>query len=77
MIKVRFLTVSAGAGGVIRPGDIVEVSESEARLLVNRGYAVEVEPAVKEPKPEPEKKDPKPEPKSTPKAAKKKTPKES
>jgi len=47
LIKVKFITTSAGAGGVIRPGDVVEVSESEASLLINRKYAVLVEPAVK------------------------------
>jgi len=51
--KVRFLTTSAGAGGVIRPGDVIEVSESEAKILVAHGYAVEIEPSVKKPKSEP------------------------
>lgn len=38
-MKVKFKTLSAGASGIIRPGDIVEVSESEGKLLVERGYA--------------------------------------
>lgn len=63
MTKVRFLTTSAGAGGVIRPGDVVEVSESEAKLLIDCGYALGVEPAAKpkpEPKPKPETEERKP-----------------
>ncbi len=57
-MKVKFKTLSAGASGVIRPGDVVEVSESEAKLLIDGGYAgaVESAPEVKaetEPVPEP------------------------
>lgn len=60
-MKVKFKTLSAGASGVIRPGDIVEVSDSEAKLLISCGYADAVEsvkPEVKtetqpEPAPEP------------------------
>ena len=56
-MKVRFLALSAGASGIIRPGDIVEVSDSEAKLLISCGYADAVEsvkPEVKaEPTPEP------------------------
>lgn len=39
MTKVRMLTTSAGPQGVIRPGEVIEVSESEARLLVKFRYA--------------------------------------
>ena len=53
MIKVRFITTSAGAGGIIRPGDVVEVSESEAKILTTHGFAEIVEPTVKTPKTEP------------------------
>lgn len=42
-MKVRFKTISAGPNGAIYPGDVVEVSESEAKLLINGGYAVAVE----------------------------------
>ena len=58
-MKVKFKTLSAGASGIIRPGDVVEVSESEAKLLIDGGYAEAVEtgkPEVKtetEPVPEP------------------------
>jgi hypothetical protein len=38
-MKVKFKTLSAGASGIIRPGDVVEVSDSEGKLLVERGYA--------------------------------------
>ena len=38
-MRVKFLTVSAGPGGVIRPGDVIEVSEGEAKLLIDGGYA--------------------------------------
>lgn len=57
-MKVKFKTLSAGASGIIRPGDVVEVSESEAKLLIDGGYAEAVEsvkPEVKtETQPEPE-----------------------
>lgn len=56
-MKVKFKTLSAGASGIIRPGDVVEVSESESKLLIDGGYAEAVEsvkPEVKtEPQPEP------------------------
>ena len=56
-MKVRFLALSAGASGVIRPGDVVDVSDSEGKLLIDGGYADAVEPVkldVKvEPTPEP------------------------
>ena len=38
-MKVKFKTLSAGPTGVIRVGDIVDVSESEAELLVRVGCA--------------------------------------
>lgn len=37
-VKVKMLTVSAGPKGVLRIGDIAEVAESEAALLVENGY---------------------------------------
>jgi len=43
-MKVRFLALSAGASGVIRPGDVVDVPDSEAEMLINRGYAEALEP---------------------------------
>lgn len=55
-MKVKFKTLSAGARGVIRPGDIVEVSESEGQLLIGGGYAEAVETPTEpteQPKPEP------------------------
>lgn len=42
-MKVKFKTLSAGASGVIRPGDVVEVSDAEAKLLIDGGYAEAVE----------------------------------
>jgi hypothetical protein len=51
-VKVKFKILSAGASGVIRPGDVVEVSDSEAKLLIDRGCAEAVESAP-EVKPEP------------------------
>ena len=42
-MKVRFKTISAGPNGAIYPGDVVEVSESEAKLLIRGDYAVAVE----------------------------------
>lgn len=45
-MKVKFKTLSAGARGVIRPGDVVEVSDSEAKLLVGCGYAENVSEGV-------------------------------
>jgi hypothetical protein len=41
-MKVKFKTLSAGAGGIIRPGDVVEVSDSEGKLLIDCGYAENV-----------------------------------
>ena len=38
-MRVKFKSLSAGASGVIRPGDVVDVSDSEGKLLVERGYA--------------------------------------
>jgi len=46
-MKVRFITLSAGASGVIRPGDIVDVPAGEAELLIRHGYAELVEIPVK------------------------------
>lgn len=48
MTKVKFLTRSASATGVIQIGDIVEIPDSEARLLITGGYAVSVEPPLEE-----------------------------
>lgn len=58
-MKVKFKTLSAGPSGVIRPGDTVEVSDSEAKLLIDGGYAESAEPKkdpAPEAKPEPSKK---------------------
>lgn len=57
-MQVKFKTLSAGASGIIRPGDVVEVSDSEGKLLIDRGYAEAVDKIVKpeikaEPKNEP------------------------
>ena len=47
-MKVKFKTLSAGPRGVIRVGDIVDVSDSEAALLVKVGCAEYVEnPALR------------------------------
>lgn len=55
-MKVKFLKATAGAGGNIRPGIVLDVSESEARLLVKIGQAVRVEPTSEAPKREAPKK---------------------
>ena len=41
-MKVKFKTISAGPNGTIFVGDVVEVSESEGKLLIEKGYAEEV-----------------------------------
>ena len=43
-MKVVFKTLSAGPQGVIRPGDVVDVSEAEGKLLLAAGYAEAMEP---------------------------------
>lgn len=48
-MKVRFKALSAGPNGVIRPGDVVDVSRNEAMTLVDCGYAEALEPLVTEP----------------------------
>lgn len=45
-MRVRFKTISAGPRGAIFPGDLLDVSESEAKMLVNAGYAEYVTPPV-------------------------------
>ena len=55
-MKVKLKTLSAGANGVIYPGDVVDVRESEAKLLIDGGYAEAVETerdARNEPRAEP------------------------
>lgn len=42
-MKIRHITLSAGPGGVFRPGDIRDVSEDEARALITGGYAEALE----------------------------------
>ena len=45
-MRVKFITCSAGPLGVIFPGQVVEVSDKEAHMLIGGGYAVAVdEPA--------------------------------
>lgn len=48
MTKVKFLTRSASANGVIQVGEVVEVPDNEARLLIDGKFAVLAEPAVSE-----------------------------
>lgn len=55
-MKVRFLKSTPGASGNIRPGTVLDVSESEARLLMKTEYAVRAEPAYETPKKEAPKK---------------------
>lgn len=47
-MKVKFKTTSAGPNGTIFVGDIVEVSESEGNLLIDKGYAEKVVEEIKE-----------------------------
>ena len=52
-MRVRFKTISAGPKGALFPGDLLDVSDSEAKVLVDGGYADYVTPPA--PKHEPEK----------------------
>lgn len=38
-MKVKMLKLSAGPQGILHPGDLVEVDDNEAKLLVLGGYA--------------------------------------
>lgn len=65
-MKVKFKTLSAGPKGVIRVGDIVDVSDGEAELLVRVGcaeYVTQPAPTQPAPMPTPEPKEPKEPPK--------------
>lgn len=42
-MKVKMLTLSADPIRVLRPGDVVELAETEAQQLINGGYAVAIE----------------------------------
>ena len=42
-VKVVMLTRSAGKSGTIMPGQIIDVSEAEAKLLINGRYAKAVD----------------------------------
>ena len=42
-MKVKFKTQSSGPEGTIYPGQVVDVPESEARMLAEGGYAVLLE----------------------------------
>lgn len=42
-MRVKFRTLSASAFGIIRVGDVVDVNDSEAKLLIDGGYAVPVD----------------------------------
>mgnify|MGYP006899713343 FL=1 len=42
-MKVKFKTRSSGPEGTIYPGQVVDVPESEARMLAKGGYAVLLE----------------------------------
>ena len=42
-MKVKFKTRSSGTEGTIYPGQVVDVPESEARMLAEGGYAVLLE----------------------------------
>ena len=48
-MKIRITKQTAGAGGVIRPGTVIDVSESEASLLLKSGYAENLEPPTEKP----------------------------
>ena len=54
-MRVRFKTISAGPKGAIFPGDLLDVDEKEAAMLVKNGYAEYITPPAPavEPKPEP------------------------
>ena len=57
-MRVKFRTLSASALGVIQVGDIVDLNDSEAKLLIKGGYAEAVDevPVEAEEKPAPKKK---------------------
>ena len=42
-MRVKMLTVSAGPSGILRVGDIADVPDGEAALLIERKYAEAVE----------------------------------
>ena len=42
-MKVKMLKLSAGPKGIIRAGDIIDVSAAEGKLLVAAGYAVSLD----------------------------------
>ena len=44
-MKVRMRTLAAGPGGVLRPGQVVDLPEKQARALIQGGYAEEVIPS--------------------------------
>ena len=46
MTKVKFITRSASANGVIQVGEVVEVPDNEAKLLIAGKFAVLAEPAA-------------------------------
>lgn len=46
MTKVKFITRSASANGVIQVGEVVEVPDNEAKLLIACKFAVLAEPAA-------------------------------
>jgi hypothetical protein len=41
-MRIRLLTLSAGPGGVIQPGQVVDLPEAMGQALVDGGFAVRV-----------------------------------
>lgn len=68
-MRVRFLTRSAGPSGVIHPGEIVDVPDSEAALLIDRGFAEAVAAEKQPSKPKAGKEEPEANPNDKPKAS--------
>ena len=57
MTKVKMLTVSAGPKGILRIGDIIDVSDGEAKLLIDGNLASAIDkPKLELPKPKTTKK---------------------
>ena len=42
-MKIKMLTLSADPFRVLRPGDVIELAETEAQQLIEGGYAVAIE----------------------------------
>lgn len=53
-MRVKLKTIYAGPNGTKQPGAEMDVSDAEAKALINGGYAVEMPVIVAEPAAEPD-----------------------